>query len=128
MKQIVLIVGSIYGMTSVILGALGAHAFKKILTPTKLESFEIGVKYMMYSALLLLVLGFILNFSTSLEKNIARCIMFGCFFFSVSIYLLTFADKINLPTKIIGPITPIGGFLMILGWAMLVFHFLRTKF
>ena len=128
MKQIVLIVGAFYGMISVILGALGAHAFKKILPPAKLESFEIGVKYMMYHAILLLILGFMLNFTTGLEKNIARLIMFGCLFFSGSIYLLSFSDKINLPTKILGPITPFGGLLMILGWAMLVFYFFKYKF
>ena len=128
MKQIVLIVGAFYGMLSVILGALGAHALKKILPATKLESFEIGVKYMMYHALLLLIIGFFLDFTTGLEKNIARCIMFGCLFFSGSIYLLSFSEKISLPTKVLGPITPFGGLLMILGWAMLVFYFFKYKF
>lgn len=45
MKQFVLVVAAIYGMLSVILGALGAHAFKKILSPEKLISFDTGVRY-----------------------------------------------------------------------------------
>lgn len=97
MKQIVLIVGAFYGMLSVILGALGSHALKKILPVTKLESFEIGVRYMMYHALLLLAIGFFLDFTTGLEKNIARCIMFGCLFFSGSIYCLFQKKSVFLP-------------------------------
>ena len=60
MKTITLIIGAIYGMTSVILGAFGAHAFKKILSVERLKSFESGVKYQMYHALLLLIIGFFL--------------------------------------------------------------------
>ena len=44
MKQIVLVIGGIYGMLSIILGAFGAHAFKNLLTPDKLDSFEVGVR------------------------------------------------------------------------------------
>lgn len=35
MKQIVLIIGSLYGLLSVILGAFVAHTFKKLLPPDK---------------------------------------------------------------------------------------------
>mgnify|MGYP001758723729 CR=1 FL=1 len=43
MKQIVLFIAAVYGLSSVILGAFGAHAFKKLLTDEKLASFEVGV-------------------------------------------------------------------------------------
>lgn len=125
MKQLVLIVGACYGFFSIILGAFGAHAFKKILSTEKLQSFEVGVRYMMYSAITLLVLGYILDFTTGIEKNAARLIMVGTFMFSVSIYLLAFSEKINIPTKFLGPITPAGGALMIVGWGMLIYYFLR---
>lgn len=125
MKQLVLIIGGIYGVLSIILGAFGAHAFKKILSVDKLESFEVGVRYMMYHAIVLLVLGFFLDFTTGIEKNIARLIIVGTFMFSVSIYFLAFSEKINVPTKFLGPITPLGGLLMILGWAFLIFYFIK---
>lgn len=127
MKNWVWIVGAIYGTTSVILGAFGAHAFKKILSADKLASFDVGVKYMMYSALALLVLGAILDFESSLAKNAARLIMVGSALFSVSIYFLSFSEKFNLPTKVLGPITPIGGSLMIVGWILLVIYFIKLK-
>lgn len=125
MKQLVLIVGAFYGMLSIILGAFGAHAFKDMISVEKLASFEVGVRYMMYSALTLLILGFFLDFTTGIEKNAARLIMVGSFMFSMSIYLLAFSEKINVPSKILGPITPVGGTLMLVGWGMLLYYFIR---
>ncbi|MDX9704776.1 MAG: DUF423 domain-containing protein, partial [Weeksellaceae bacterium] len=64
MKRITLLFGSFYGASSVILGAFGAHAFKKILSVEKLQSFETGVKYQKYHALLLVAIGLFLRFKT----------------------------------------------------------------
>lgn len=125
MKQLVLIFGTLYGATSVILGAFGAHAFKKILPAEKLMSFETGVKYQMYHALLLVAIGLFLEFQTTLEKSAAWCIILGTFIFSVSIYFLSFADHWGMNLKWLGPITPLGGLLMIVGWFLLMFYFLK---
>ncbi len=125
MKQLVLTFGTLYGATSVILGAFGAHAFKKILPAEKLMSFETGVKYQMYHALLLVAIGLFLEFQTTLEKSAAWCIILGTFIFSVSIYFLSFADHWGMNLKWLGPITPLGGLLMIVGWFLLMLHFLK---
>ena len=45
------------GMITIILGAFGAHALKKLLLPEQLITFETGVKYQMYHALFLLFIG-----------------------------------------------------------------------
>jgi uncharacterized membrane protein YgdD (TMEM256/DUF423 family) len=127
MKQLVLVMGTLYGATSVILGAFGAHAFKKILPAEKLLSFETGVKYQMYHALLLVAIGLFLNFQTTLEKSAAWCIILGSFIFSVSIYFLSFADHWGTNLKWLGPITPLGGLLMIVGWFLLMFYFLKRS-
>lgn len=127
MKNITLILGAIYGMTSVILGALGSHAFKKILPLEKLQSFEIGVKYQMYHALLLLILGFFLKFETGIEKTASWLIIVGTFLFSISIYFLSFQEVLGVNLKFLGPITPIGGVLMISGWALLIYFFAKYK-
>jgi uncharacterized membrane protein YgdD (TMEM256/DUF423 family) len=127
MKNITLIIGALYGMTAVILGALGSHAFKKILSIEKLQSFEIGIKYQMYHALLLLILGFFLKMETCIEKTAAWFIIFGTFLFSVSIYFLSFQEVLGRNLKFLGPITPLGGVLMISGWALLVYYFTKFK-
>lgn len=62
MKKIVLLVGASYGLLSVVFGAFGAHALKKIWSVETLQSFETGVKYQMYHALVLLLIGFYFSF------------------------------------------------------------------
>lgn len=127
MKQLVLVIGAIYGATSVILGAFGAHAFKKILPVEKLVSFETGVQYQMYHALLLIIIGVFLQFQTGLEKGAAWSIIVGSFLFSVSIYFLSFADHWGINLKFLGPITPLGGLFMIIGWFLLIYNFIKMK-
>ncbi|TXF77375.1 DUF423 domain-containing protein [Chryseobacterium sp.] len=127
MKTFTLVAGAVYGLLSVILGAFGAHALKKVLSADKLASFETGVKYQMYSALFLLIVGYILKFETPSEKWISILMIAGTFLFSVTIYLLSFTDVWNTNLKFLGPITPIGGLLMIISWAMLIFYFLKNR-
>lgn len=127
MKQIVLVIGGIYGMLSIILGAFGAHAFKNLLTPDKLDSFEVGVRYQMYHAIVLLIIGLFLNLETSIEKWTAWSIIIGTFLFSVSIYLLAFAEYWKINLKFLGSVTPLGGLFMIAGWALLIISFVKTR-
>ena len=128
MKTFTLVVGAVYGLFSVILGAFGAHALKKILSVEKLTSFETGVRYQMYSALFLLIVGYILKFDTPAQRWISILMIAGTFIFSFSIYLLTFNGINGLNFKFLGPITPLGGLMMIVSWAMLIFYFLKNKF
>lgn len=128
MKNFTLIIGGIYGLLSVILGAFGAHAFKKILSIERLESFETGVRYQIYAAFFLLIVGYILKFETTSEKWISILMIVGTFLFSVSIYFLAFQDYLGINLKFLGPITPLGGLFMIISWAMLIWYFAKTKF
>ena len=128
MKNITLIIGGIYGLLSVVLGAFGAHAFKKILSVERLESFETGVRYQIYAAFFLLIVGYILKFETSSEKWISILMIAGAFLFSVSIYFLSFQDYWGINLKFLGPITPLGGLFMIISWGMLIWYFAKAKF
>lgn len=127
MKTITLIFGAFYGMLSVILGAFGAHALKKILSVERLESFETGVRYQMYAAFFLLFVGYILKFDTSSQKWISMMMIIGTLLFSFSIYFLSLQDYLGANLKFLGPITPLGGLLMILSWGMLIFYFAKNK-
>ena len=128
MKNFTLIIGGIYGLLSVILGAFGAHAFKKILSVERLESFETGVRYQIYAAFFLLIVGYILKFETSSEKWISILMIAGAFLFSVSIYFLSFQDYWGINLKFLGPITPLGGLFMIISWGMLIWYFTKVRF
>jgi len=123
MKEFTLISASIFGIFAIVLGAFGAHAFKKILSPERLASFEVGVRYQMYSALALLLLGFQLDFTMYTERLAVYGIFYGTLLFSLSIYLLSFSEYWNKNFKFLGPITPLGGLLMIIGWVSLLISF-----
>lgn len=127
MKTITLVFGAAYGMLSVILGAFGAHALKKILSVERLESFETGVRYQMYAAFFLLIAGYILKFDTSSQKWISILMIVGTILFSFSIYGLSLQDYLGANLKFLGPITPLGGLFMILSWGMLIFYFAKNK-
>ena len=112
-QHIVIATAAILGMLSVIFGAFGAHALKKILSKEQLHSFEVGVKYQIYHAIVLLALGF--N-----TKNISSptywCFTLGVILFSFSIYALVISDAKGKKLKFLGPITPLGGLLLVIGW------------
>ena len=124
MNNIVIITAALLGALAIILGAFGAHAFKKILSAEKLDSFEVGVRYQMYAAITLLVLGLNLSFDFQSEQVAYYLITFGTFLFSGSIYFLSFAEYWKKNLKFLGPITPLGGLLMIMGWIAIIFRFL----
>ena len=127
MKTITLVFGAVYGMLSVILGAFGAHALKKILSVERLESLETGVRYQMYAAFFLLIVGYIFKFDTSSQKWISILMIVGTMLFSFSIYGLSLQDYLGANLKFLGPITPLGGLLMILSWLLLIFYFLKNR-
>ncbi|GAB5474856.1 MAG: DUF423 domain-containing protein [Maribacter sp.] len=118
--------GALFGLLSVIFGAFGAHALKKRLSEEQLRSFETGVKYQMYHALLLLVLGFNLNLSTALEQYMVYCFMLGTFLFSFSIYGLTLSAAKGKKLRFLGPVTPLGGLFLVIGWSLLLYSFVQN--
>lgn len=127
MKTITLVFGAVYGMVAIILGAFGAHALKKILSLERLESFETGVRYQMYAAFFLLIVGYILKFETTSEKWVSILMIAGTMLFSFSIYFLSMQDYLGANLKFLGPITPLGGLLMIISWGMLIIYFAKNK-
>lgn len=118
-QQILISTAAIFGLLAVIFGAFGAHALKKILSPEQLKSFEVGVRYQMYHAIVLLVLGF--N-SEQTSPAIYWCFTIGILLFSFSIYGLVLSDALNRKLRILGPITPIGGLLLAIGWGLLLLN------
>ena len=127
MNNKILSTAAFFGMTSIVLGAFGAHALKQVLTVEQLATFETGVKYQMYHALFLLFLGLNTQLSTKVKKTILVLIILGIIFFSGSIYLLATDSLNDFNFKIIGFVTPIGGLLLIIAWSILMVQFLKKK-
>jgi len=127
MEKKILLTALIFGFISIVLGAFGAHALKKVLGPDQLTSFEVGVRYMMYHALFLLFVSstsFLLPEQKNVVYNLA---LLGIIFFSVSIFLLSTSGITGMKFKFLGPITPIGGLLLIASWGMTFFYIITKK-
>jgi len=95
MTQFTLLFASILGCLAVIFGAFGAHALKKLLSEEQLKSFETGVKYQMYHALVLLLIGFNFKLETESEKYMVYSFIIGILLFSFSIYGLVISSAKN---------------------------------
>lgn len=125
MKETILAVGAFYGATAVVLGAFGAHAFKKILSEERLSSFETGVRYQMYHAILLLVIGLLAYATGESYDTAAWFIVIGTALFSFSIYLLSFKEYWDINLRFLGPVTPLGGLCLVVGWVLLLLKFIN---
>ncbi len=120
----------IFALLAVVLGAFGAHALKKWLSEYQLGIYETGVRYQFYHAL---AMGLAYLLTGSLPVRFTRwaaiCFGLGILLFSGSLYLLACRDLIGLDnTRLVGPLTPIGGLFFIAGWfALLVGSFSHKK-
>lgn len=127
MNRTILVTASIFGVLAVILGAFAAHGLKETLTVSEISTFETGVRYQMYYALLLLFVGTTSLISNKSKKWIFYLTLIGILFFSGSIYGLATNNLTSFDFKTIAMITPIGGLLLIAVWGVLLFQFLKLK-
>ena len=128
MNKKTIITAAILGMIAIILGAFGAHALKKVLSIEQLATFETGVRYQMYHALFLLFIGLIPDLTSKAKNNIYNLVLSGVVLFSGSIYLLATNEFTPFfDFKIIGFVTPIGGFLLISAWAVLLYNITKKS-
>ena len=129
MNKKILVLGSVLGLLAVVIGAFAAHGLKPEISATALQSFETGVRYQMYHALVLLLLGSMDFISDKAKKIIFYLIGVGVFLFSGSIYCLATNTLTGFDFGVIGFVTPIGGLLLILSWLVLcrLVHFLSER-
>lgn len=125
-KKTILIIASILGILGVILGAMGAHILEASLNADQLESYKTGVRYQMWHTLALL---FLFAASDKIKHSGTTAILWtlGVILFSGSIYLLSMREVWGIDLSWLGPITPIGGLLMIAGWAVLMMSGFKVK-
>ena len=116
--------GALFSLLAVIIGAFNSHALKKILPESAIESIDVAIKYMMYHGLALLILSIL---SLKEKKYVANLFIFGTILFSFSILFLSLQSIINIKVSWLGPVTPIGGSFLILGWMLLLYRFVREK-
>ncbi len=119
-RRAFLIAGALCGLVGVALGAWGAHGLQSYLGHTNTGSWETAVLYQLVHAPVLLAIGLWMRSSAhgTLLKVAGTLIAIGVVLFSGSIYWLTL-DTTGLQRSWLGPMTPIGGTSLLVGWAVL---------
>jgi uncharacterized membrane protein YgdD (TMEM256/DUF423 family) len=116
MDKTFLLTGAAAGFLAVALGAFGAHGLRARLSPDMLAVFETGVRYHMYHAIAIILVGLIAaRLDGWLIRAAGWCFAAGVVLFSGSLYALAISG-----ITVLGAITPIGGLAFLLGWAFLV--------
>jgi uncharacterized membrane protein YgdD (TMEM256/DUF423 family) len=106
-----ILLGCAWAALGVVAGAFGAHALAERLGPAQLATWETAVRYQLFHALALIAFGL---FSERSRGSDYPGVLFflGSLLFSGSLYMLSF----QLWKSLMGPLTPLGGVLMIGGW------------
>ena len=110
--------GAIWMALAVALGAFGAHALKgRLELFESVDTWRTAVTYQAWHALALILLGVITlaakdKCEPKAGAKVGWLLLVGSALFSGSLYLLATVPNATW----VGPLTPIGGLLMIAGW------------
>ena len=117
-----LAIAAINGFLAVAAGAFGAHALKGTLDADAMNAFDVGVRYQMYHPLALLAVASVYHTRPSPAiRATGICMLIGIVLFTGSLYGLTL-----LNWRWLGPVTPIGGVFLLVGWLLLVVGAVRN--
>jgi len=114
---------ALLGALAVGLGAFGAHGLKSLVGPDQLVTFNTGIRYHFYHALgigMLAPLWHAPGINHVRLRQAGWCWGVGILLFSGSLYLLSLAEVMHVPTSVLGPVTPVGGLFFIAGWVLLL--------
>ncbi len=106
-------IAAAFGFLAVVLGAFGAHALHGVLAANQTTAiWEKAVMYHFIHAVVLLLLA--LTARGPLATKPFLCFGAGVLIFCGSLYTLALTNL-----KWLGAITPVGGLLLLAGWALL---------
>ena len=118
------IFGTLFILISVIFGAINTHYLKSILPNIAINSIDVSLRYMIYHGLGLLIISIL---PIKEKRYIINLFIIGTLLFSLSILILSFQSISNSNFGLLGFLTPIGGLLLIGGWIILLYNFIREK-
>jgi uncharacterized membrane protein YgdD (TMEM256/DUF423 family) len=116
------LLGSILALSAVLFGAFGAHALRETLSAhDSIQTWETAVRYQMWHALALILLSMI-RLAQPIPKMTGPCFAVGSLLFSGSLYGLALDGP-----KWLGPVTPLGGLFLMIGWLLLAYSTYKNK-
>ncbi|WP_449620142.1 DUF423 domain-containing protein [Robertmurraya sp. Marseille-Q9965] len=112
-----IILGAINAFLSVALGAFGAHGLEGKLEPKYLDIWEKAVKYQMFHATGLFIVGILLGKypASALLSWSGWLLLIGIILFAGSLYVLAVTQ-----ISVLGAITPLGGVSFLVAWVLII--------
>lgn len=105
-------------LAGIIVGALGSHALRAVLDATQLHALETAVQYQLVNGLGLFGIGLLhRSHADAWLPRIALQLLAGVLCFSGGIYIMLAGAP-----GFLGLVTPLGGVLMMLAWALLAWR------
>lgn len=120
--------GALFMFLGVALGALGSHALSDRLSPSALNSFEVAVRYLLIHGMVLVFYAQLPIANESLQQFVAQGFLWGIILFSGSILVLSTKALHGWSVGFLGPVTPVGGLILLGAWGALFVYFLKTAF
>jgi uncharacterized membrane protein YgdD (TMEM256/DUF423 family) len=122
-----LIIAAVLGATGVIAGAFGAHALKEKLDVVSLGNWETATRYLFYHVIMIFIASLFTD-SGGRKQMISAILFFlaGIILFSGSLYFISTRSLTGVSTQWLGPLTPLGGALLIGGWVRLLLGIIRS--
>jgi len=124
MEKSYLISGTLFILLSIILGAFGSHALRPVLPESSFYGYTVATHYLGFQGLCLLVIG-LLQAHYEIPTLVYQGLFWGTVVFSGSILLLTLGKLMAWNLRFLGPVTPIGGLMLLLSWGLLLLFFIR---
>lgn len=122
-RQTLIVYGALLLLTGVALGAFGAHAIRRAVTPEMLSTWNTAVLYQLIHGLGILITA---QLYTTLQHGLLRLaayvMLVATLLFSGSLYLLVLSGIYWFAF-----VTPFGGILFLTAWALVVIAAWNTK-
>ncbi len=128
MERLFLLLAGANGMLAVALGAFGAHGLRARLLPLadgaqRLSWWETAAHYHLAHALALGLSAQLVARSQGVSAQVAGfCFVAGILLFSGSLYTMTLTGA-----RALGAVTPVGGLLLLCGWAAIIIAAWRMR-
>lgn len=118
MSQIFIIIGAAFAFIAVLTRSLSSHAIQPFLLERgKLENFNIGSDYLLAHGIALIAIALLCHlFPDANYQRGGWCITVG-----VGIFSITVLAKSCFSIHPFGILTPIGGFILMVGWCLVAY-------
>lgn len=116
-------IAAVSGLLAVALGAFGSHALKAQISFENMSLFQTANQYHFIHTMALLVVAILYarDESTFLKVS-SYAFINGLVLFSGSLYLMSLRPFFSADIMFLGPVTPLGGIFLLIGWLMLAYY------